>query len=390
MDLPPVQDGPNLKTRMLPLSGKSSAALRDLAGAYMNWLDENAGARGDADPNAGTVLSDMAWSAGIGRSHFDHRKAVVFNDVDQLRAGLEAVAESEELPRVAGLSIVQCQGGVPVRRARRPVARYGRGPVPVRKPVVRAVMDRCDRQFQDEYGISLLEVVFGGSEGNGDLSDPAWAQPAIYALECALTALWRSVGVSPSVLLGSNVGEVAAAQAAGMLTLEDGLRLAAGLNGPETALPVIEASEPSAAMISSLTGRVAQPSDIGDTNHWRRLMQDGQESANGLDGLAGMEVGLAVELGILDTPGSLVAARWTAGPGQSSAPVVLDGLVRQAGDGSQGGNEEFVKSVAKAYEGGVSVSFTGLFAGEQRRRISVPHYPFQRRRFWVQSRTGPA
>ena len=137
-------------------------------------------------------------------------------------------------------------------------------------------------------------------------------------------------------------------------------------------------------MISSLTGQMAQPSDIGDRDHWRRLMQDGQESANGLEGLAGLDVGLAVELGILESRGSLVAARWPAGSGQTSAPPVLDGLVRQTRDGARGGNEEFIKSIARAYEGGVSVSFTGLFAGEQRRRISVPHYPFQRRRFWVQ------
>ncbi len=381
VDLPPVQEDSDLKTRLLPLSGKSAGALRDLAGAYLRWLDENVGAEGDAGPDTGTILSDMSWTTGIGRSHFDHRKAVVFNDVDQLRAGLDAVAGSEDLPErpdspLANKKVAFLYAGQGGQWPGMGGALYQS------EPVVRAVMDRCDRQFQDEYGESLLEVVFGGSQGNGDLSDPVWAQPAIYALECALTALWRSVGVSPSVLLGSNVGEIAAAQAAGMLSLEDGLRLTVRLNGPETELPALMTSEPSATMISSLTGRVAQPSDIGDKDHWRRLLQDGQESSNGLDG---MEVGLAVELGILARPGSLVAARWPAGPGRPTAPAVLDGLVHQAPDGSQGGNEEFVRSIARAYEGDVSVSFSGLFAGEQRRRVSVPLYPFQRRRFWVQS-----
>ena len=45
----------------------------------------------------------------------------------------------------------------------------------------------------------------------------------------------------------------------------------------------------------------------------------------------------------------------------------------------------FVEAAAGAYEAGLSVSFEGLFAGEERRRISVPGYPFQRSRFWVET-----
>ena len=43
----------------------------------------------------------------------------------------------------------------------------------------------------------------------------------------------------------------------------------------------------------------------------------------------------------------------------------------------------FVDAVAKAYEAGLNIDFTGLFAGESRRRVSIPGYPFQRRRHWV-------
>ena len=204
------------------LSGKSSGALRDLAGAYLHWLDENAGSRDAADQDTGTTLSDMAWTTAIGRSHFDHRKAVVFNDVEQLRAGLESqspVRRTCPSARTLHWPMRRLRSCTPGQGGQWP----GMGePLYQSEPVVRAVMDRCDRAFQEEHGESLLEVVFGGSQGNGDLSDPVWAQPAIYALECALTALWRSVGVSPSVSLGSNIGEIAAAQAAGMLSLEDG------------------------------------------------------------------------------------------------------------------------------------------------------------------------
>ena len=47
-------------------------------------------------------------------------------------------------------------------------------------------------------------------------------------------------------------------------------------------------------------------------------------------------------------------------------------------------NGGFVEAVADAYKSGLSLSFPGLFAGEERRRVSLPGYPFQRRRHWVQ------
>jgi acyl transferase domain-containing protein len=53
------------------------------------------------------------------------------------------------------------------------------------------------------------------------------AQPALVALQLALAALWKSWGVTPSVVLGHSLGEVAAAIYAGVLNLEDGLTLVA-------------------------------------------------------------------------------------------------------------------------------------------------------------------
>ncbi|MDE2817330.1 MAG: polyketide synthase dehydratase domain-containing protein [Chloroflexota bacterium] len=66
-------------------------------------------------------------------------------------------------------------------------------------------------------------------------------------------------------------------------------------------------------------------------------------------------------------------------------PVVLSSLRRPPRDGSSPESENsFVDAVAAAYEAGLEVSFAGLFAGETRRRISLPGYPFQRERHWLQ------
>ena len=47
-----------------------------------------------------------------------------------------------------------------------------------------------------------------------------------YAVECGLAALWESVGVKPRAVLGSGVGEISAAQVAGVFSLDAGLKLA--------------------------------------------------------------------------------------------------------------------------------------------------------------------
>ena len=198
--------------RLLPLSGKSGDALRDAARSYLTWLDEH---------EDDTAVADLVWSASLGRSHFDFRDSVVFRDINSLRDGLEAIAEATE-------------PAVPQRAARVAFVYTGQGNQWVgmgealyrQEPVFREVMDRCDSFIRQERGLSLLDVMFGRPNSNGDLDEPRWTQPAIYALECALTALWRSVGIEPVAVLGHSLGEIAAAQAAGVFTLEEGMKFA--------------------------------------------------------------------------------------------------------------------------------------------------------------------
>ena len=79
--------------RLLPLSGKTDEALRALAGRYLAWLDERAADLASANSAGDALLSDTAWTASIGRSHFAHRAGIVFKDAESLRTGLQAVVD---------------------------------------------------------------------------------------------------------------------------------------------------------------------------------------------------------------------------------------------------------------------------------------------------------
>ena len=79
---------------------------------------------------------------------------------------------------------------------------------------------RCART----RSFSLLEEL-GRDEADSKLQQTEIAQPAIFAMQLALVALWKSLGVEPSAIVGHSVGEIAAACVAGILSLEEGARI---------------------------------------------------------------------------------------------------------------------------------------------------------------------
>ena len=369
-------------TRLLPLSAKSDEALRALAGRYLAWLDAQADALAAEGAASDTLLSDMAWTAAVGRSHSGHRAGVVFQDAASLRQSLtaHANADAESGPRTA-TKVAFVYTGETDQWVSMGGALYAR------EPVVRAVLNRCDAVLGEDRGASLLDAMFGGPGAEGGLSDPAWARPATYALACALTALWASVGIRPSVVAGLGAGEIAAAQAAGVFGLEDGLRLAAAGSGPEAALDGVAIAAPSVALVSSLTGRVIDPNQALDGAYWRRQAADDPASLSGCaETLAALGVDVVIEIGRDAVLAPLLAEAWPKTADNEAAPTLLSSLRQSTvGEEEAAGHADgdFVEAVARVYEAGLGVSLAGLFAGETRRRISLPGYPFQRRRFWL-------
>jgi acyl transferase domain-containing protein len=91
------------------------------------------------------------------------------------------------------------------------------------EPVFREVMDRCTEIYGRAGNGALSELLI--APGFGRLACARYTQPALFALQSALVALWDSWGIRPDCVLGHGVGELAAAACAGAFNVEDGMAL---------------------------------------------------------------------------------------------------------------------------------------------------------------------
>jgi acyl transferase domain-containing protein/acyl carrier protein len=187
---------------IVPLSARSPEALADLAEAVANLAGD-------------WTVSDLGHTAALRRSHHEYRVAVIAR-----RAELaERLREAKAGPRVRE------RGGVVF-------AFSGQGPqwrgmgrqLLAEEPVFREAVERCDDLLAPHLGGSILERV---EKEEDALDHTDAAQPALFALQVGLAALWRSWGVTPAAVVGHSVGEVAAAYAAGVLSLEEAARVVA-------------------------------------------------------------------------------------------------------------------------------------------------------------------
>jgi acyl transferase domain-containing protein/short-subunit dehydrogenase/acyl carrier protein len=101
-----------------------------------------------------------------------------------------------------------------------------------REPLFASTIRRCDEYAGLGWSI---EAALAGTDPR-DIDDTAVAQPVTVAVQVALGRLLGAYGVTPAAVVGHSVGEISAAVLAGLLSLEDGMRLAV-LRGRAMAQP---------------------------------------------------------------------------------------------------------------------------------------------------------
>lgn len=219
-----IQVAADRPLHLLKLSAKSDAALAREAESFAAYLAKH------ADGN----VADFCYSANTSKADFNHRAALAATDVMQLQTQLASLAEGK-LPTGGKQNTV--------RSIARPKVAFlftGQGlqypgmgrALYESHPVFRAAIDACDEILSERWdGESLVDILYPKNVAADDpkalIHQTEFTQPALFALEYALSELWQSWGVGPAIVLGHSVGEYAAACVAGVMSLEDGLALIA-------------------------------------------------------------------------------------------------------------------------------------------------------------------
>jgi myxalamid-type polyketide synthase MxaB len=198
--------------QLLTLSAKSEPALQALIQRYYSYLI-----------NANVCLTDLCFTTHVGRSHFNHRLAIIATSLSELRQKLKQQIDGQ---RAEGVFQAQIQN-----ITSQPIAflftgqgsQYpGMGQALYKTcPIFQTVVDRCDQIVQQELGQSILSVMWESDS----LHQTIYTQPALFTIEYALAQLWIEWGVIPSAVMGHSIGEYVAACIAGVFSLEDALKL---------------------------------------------------------------------------------------------------------------------------------------------------------------------
>ena len=202
--------------RSLMLSAQTQAALRALADKTELRIEE-----ADAD-EAGPIIA----ATNHRRERMRERLVVPFDDPAALRACLRRFADTGR----ADAGIVR---GAEVDGDRSVVFVFsgngsqwdGMGRVALKSSRdFRRAVEEIDSFFAPLAGWSLADKLASPRLGE-ELAKTSVAQPLIFAIQAASVRALAAIGVRPSLVVGHSVGEVAAAEAAGALSLADAVRV---------------------------------------------------------------------------------------------------------------------------------------------------------------------
>lgn len=197
---------------IFPVCAKSDSALKDMAAGFRKLIEENS-------VGFENILSNAIYR----RSWWPQRLAVVATSGEEIIEKLEAFEQDILLKGVN-------HNTASVTRPKLVFVYTGMGPqwwkmgreLMETEPVFREAVEACDHDFKTIAGWSVCEELNKPMESS-KIQETNIAQPANFVIQLALTRLLEYYGITPDVVVGHSVGEVASACISGALSLKEAL-----------------------------------------------------------------------------------------------------------------------------------------------------------------------
>ena len=139
---------------------------------------------------------------------------------------------------------------------------------------------------------------------------------------------------------------------------------------------------PQIPWVSSLTGGWISATQSSDPEYWVQQLRQPVRFSDGLGTLFEDPRTVLLEVGPGETLRSLIVRH----PDQSRAQHVVASLAQSPGVTTEAGS--MLEALGRLWVGGAEVDWAAVHGGSRRQRVSLPTYPFQRRRYWIEQPGG--
>ncbi|MCU0289834.1 MAG: acyltransferase domain-containing protein, partial [Acidobacteria bacterium] len=207
-----------MEFNILSISAEDEQSLPGLASEYIDVLSYS-----------GQPITDICYTSNIARASLENRLLVVGKSKEDLIKKLQSYLKGEEQGEI--------YTSVGKKKLNGPIAFLftGQGShyagmareIYQDSPLFKKELDHCDQLFFNETGKSIVQVLYPDIVGGDEINRAIYSQPIIFSIGYALSKLWQSWGVMPSVVMGHSIGEYAAACIAGLFPLEQAVKLVA-------------------------------------------------------------------------------------------------------------------------------------------------------------------
>ena len=262
------------------------------------------------------------------------------------------------------------------------------------EPVFRDLIGSLDESIHGHHkGTNRPEIRLHDSFNPGAKDHCEDALPSdihLFAIQAGLAHVWRSWGIEPDAVLGVGIGQVTAACVAGCLCFRDAATLitrrevaiSAMKSNPKRCQQALEEFEaladglnyypPNIQMVDSLDGSLIPVHRSLGGSYWRRHLTEAP-SFQSFETFNELDCELILHLG----PGAELH--------EHADDITLGQFRRSLAslDNKQHPTSKMLETLGQLYVAGVNPDFKSFSNGWKRQRLSLPLYPFKKRRYWI-------